>query len=128
MSEKQKPETKPKEIKEEKEVKVWYKDLFDKGKEFGANLLHVAAENTDKIVPACLGTYFFISGFIKIASGQSKKEELFVVDDVTGEKLLTTRKLCNGDVLTLTEEMKDGKSKGEALRDMGLLQDEKRRK
>lgn len=65
------------------------------------------------------------------ATGQGKeyREHCLVEDNRTGEDLMTVHPLTNSEIMELGDRMQTfGQSKGEALRDMGLLKKERSRK
>lgn len=90
--------------------------------------IHWGAKNPGLIVPMLIGGFTFISGLVNMVSGNDQLEHCLAEDDRTGEKLLTKQPLTNAQILELGDRMDEGLSKGEALRDMGLLRDEKKRK
>lgn len=49
-------------------------------------------------------------------------------DPYAGMDLTTKHELTNGEILEMTQRMKNGDTKVEALNDMGLLREEKKRK
>lgn len=64
-----------------------------------------------------------------VAQNREQEQERCTTHDSYAEAdLVTTHELTNGDILEMTERMKqNGQTKVEALNDMGLLKREKRR-
>ena len=55
-------------------------------------------------------------------------ENCLVTDDVTGLKYLTTHPLTNGEIMELSELKRSGIATGDALDDMKVLKNERKRK
>ena len=67
-----------------------------------------------------------VSGAVEMDSQRNKKCQ--VVDDVTGQKYLTTHPLTNKEILELSDRMVNGQTHGEGLKEMGLLRNERKRR
>lgn len=123
-------ETKTEEIVET-EVKLGF---FDKVKLWGKALkqgtTEFIVENPAMTMPILTGLIMFGGGILKGLTGSSGKrlERCKVQDPITGEYFLAEHPLTNTEILELGERMSDGESKGEALDNMNLLRDEKKRK
>jgi len=120
------------EISEKQEPKTWKEKMqagFDFVVEKTSPTVHKIADNIGWVVPAIGLTVSFISIIGSALSGDKKREACLVEDDFTGEDLMVKHPLTNSDILEMSDRMKtDGVTKAEALDDMGLLKNERRRK
>ena len=103
--------------------KLWMKAIKDGTREF-------IVENPAMTMPILTGLIMFGGGILKGLTGTGGKryEHCKVQDPITGEYYLTEHPLTNGEIRELGERMSSGEMKGEALDNMGLLRDEKKRK
>ena len=88
-------------------------------------------ENPALLMPIMsgLGGIFFGGISMLAKNGRRYDEMCEVEDDFTGETLKVTHPLTNSEILEMSSQMElHNQSKAEALRDMGLLKDEKRRR
>lgn len=117
--------------KQEKE-KAWTEKMSDRFNRVVAKVgpaVHKVAENLGWIIPAAGLTISGLGAISGLFSGTKKLEKCLVEDNYTGEDLLVKHPLTNSDILEMSDRMKeDGVTKAEALYDMGLLRNEKRRK
>ncbi len=106
------------------------KEIKGKVKEFGGKVVDEALKHPEITLPLMSGLGMAFMGGVKAitSAGDKQLEHCRVEDDVTGQYFLTDHPLTNDEILELGEKMIDGESKGEALRDMGVLRKEKRRK
>ena len=115
--------------------------MKEKAKEIGAKAKEKAKEVKQKVETGIENNAEIFVAVISIAgpallaiagSAASKKERdrehCLVEDDRTGEDLMVRHPLTNDEILELGNRMADGQSKGESLKDMGLLKKEKSRK
>lgn len=128
MSLKEKTKEKVEEKTEEKigfftKVKLWGKAVKEGTVEF-------VAENPTMTVPILTGLFMFGAGLFRGLTGTGGKryEHCRVQDPITGEYFLTDHPLTNSEIRELGDRMSEGSSKGEALEDMNLLREEKKRK
>lgn len=93
-------------------------------------IIDVALENPQISLTILSGFGMLVAGGAKalLGSGSNKLDKCRVQDDVTEEYFVTTHPLTNDEILELGERMIDGESKGKALKDMGVLREEKKRK
>ena len=59
---------------------------------------------------------------------EEEEDRCTTYDSYAGMDITTTHELSNQEILEMTERMKAGQKKVEALNDMGLLRDDKKRK
>lgn len=124
-------EVKTEEMEKQKEVKL---GLFEKVKLWGKAVKdgtrEFIVENPAMTMPILTGLIMFGGGILKGLTGTGGKryEHCKIQDPITGEYFLAEHPLTNSEIRELGERMSNGDSKGEALDDMGLLRDEKRRK
>lgn len=116
------------EVTEEKlgfftKVKLWGKAIKDGTTEF-------IVENPAMTMPILTGLIMFGGGIIKGLTGSSgrKLDRCKVQDPITGEYFLADHPLTNSEIRELGDRMSSGEDKGEALENMGLLRNEKKRK
>lgn len=95
-------------------------------RKIGDKFLLYLAENPNCVIP--LVSIVFGGFNLLMSSANKRNNNCWVVDNITKEKFLTKHPLTNGEILELGERMNDGELKGEALSNMGLLKEEKRRK
>ena len=67
-----------------------------------------------------------LSGAVDTSANRNKK--CLVKDDVTGLEYLTKHPLTNKEIVELSDRMVDGETHGEALNNMGLLRNERKRR
>lgn len=109
-------------------------NIFKKAKKKAADvrnrIIDVALENPQISLTILSGFGMLVAGGAKalLGSGSNKLDKCRVQDDVTEEYFVTTHPLTNDEILELGERMIDGESKGKALKDMGVLREEKKRK
>ena len=111
-----------KEIYEEK-VKPKVEKGVEKVKKTGKIVVETFKENP-MIGFMALSTVGTVVGGVVNAVNNAKSNEddhCRSFDAYTGEELVTTRELTNRDVVEVSSRMKAGKTKAEALHDMGLL-------
>jgi hypothetical protein len=113
---------------EKKTLKEKISEKANVAKEAAGNVVHFVAENAGAIVPIIFGGASLVMGIARMFSGQDKMEARYSSDDFTGERYLLNHPLANGEILELSEKMEGGMTKGEALKEMGVLSDEKKRK
>ena len=123
MEEKKKTEEETK-TEEKKGIALVWSGLKKGFKEAG----QIIKDNPMMIIPILGGTLRIVGKIISTASGAGNYDHCMVTDDITGEDFLTIHPLTNSEILNLGDRMSEGQSKGEALSDMGLLRNEKKRK
>lgn len=101
-----------------------------KVKEVGKAISEVLVKNPMLIIPVVSGIFGIVGKVLSIAAGGGHdwNEHYLSEDDVTGEEYRLRHPMTNAEILELSDRMVDGQTKGEALDDMGLLRNEKRRK
>lgn len=92
----------------------------------GDKFLLYLAENPGSIIP--FASILFGGLNLLINCRIKQNSNCWVKDIVTEEKFLAKHPLTNSEILELGERMSNGELKGEALSNMGLLKEEKRRK
>ena len=122
-------ETAKVEVKEEFESKASKaKEKFDACKEKAVTFIKDRGEMILAVAP------IVVPALVAIASGvatnsANKQKHCLVKDDRTGEKLMVKHPLTNDEIMDMGDRMEaNDLSKGEALRDMGLLKKERSRK
>lgn len=86
-------------------------------------------EDPKSIMPFVYGGLAITYGVIKTMLGMAQNDNVRIKDDVTGLDYIASHRPTNDEILELSNRMTyQGQSKGEALNEMGLLKDEKRRK
>lgn len=123
-----------KEKTEEKQEEVIEGNFFQRAKrriqeEFISigKFLKEHPEHMVTTVTGAIGIVVTATGFaIKCFSGNS--ENCYVPDEVTGMNYLTDHPLTNSEIMELSDRMIDGESTGEALTNMGVLKNEKKRR
>lgn len=123
------------EIKEKtKKIKEKAKDIKEnvvsKAKKVGKVIVEVTETNPSLIITIGMGIGSAVIGILTgAASAQTDKyEHSKVEDDVTGLNYLAKHPLTNREILELSERKVDGETTGEALENMGLLRNEKKRR
>lgn len=121
-----------------KEIKEKAKEKVEKAKEKTAEGLKKVGEATVKVItsrPAMAFSAFVAVGgtMVGILSGagqlgKDSYEHSKVTDEVTGLDYLAKHPLTNSEILELSDRMVDGETTGEALNNMGLLRNEKKRR
>lgn len=111
-----------KEIYEEK-VKPKVKSGYEKVKETGKIVIDTLSENPMLAVMAVTSVLSTAGTIINsVSRNREDDEERCTTHDSYAEAdLVTTHELTNTDILEMTERMKSGLTKAEALNDMGLL-------
>lgn len=106
------------------------KSFGQKVKEVGKAIGEVLVKNPMLLIPVVSGVFGIVGKVLNIAAGNGHNwnEHYLSEDDVTGEEYRLRHPMTNSEILELSERMIDGQPKGEALEDMGLLKNEKRRK
>lgn len=101
-----------------------------KVKEVGKAIAEVLVKNPVMIIPVVSGVLGIVGKVASIAmgGGHNWNEHYLSEDDVTGEEFRLRHPMTNSEILELGDRMIDGQSKGDALEDMGLLRNERRRK
>ena len=115
-------------IKNEEETKP--ETFWQKVKEVGKIAGEIIVKNPMLLIPIVSGV-FGIAG--RIVSGAAKNhdawnEHYLSEDDVTGEDFRLKHPMTNEEILELGDRMEGGQSKGDALDEMGLLRNERRRR
>ncbi len=118
-----------KEFYEEK-AKPKIKETYEKAKNVTKVVIDTFKENPMLAVMAVSSIGTVVTG---VASAITKNREendeaCTTYDPYAGANLMTTHELTNSEILEMTDRMKTGQTKGQALNDMGLLRDEKRRR
>lgn len=115
---------------EEVEKEGFFKKVKRKVAEKTDKALCFLADNPQVTLPLLSGVGMLIGGGTKMIlnAGNRKLDHCRVEDDVTGADYLTEHPLTNDEILELNRRMSFGQPKGEALKEMGLLRKEKRRK
>lgn len=118
----------PKEFYENK-VKPGVKKGCEKAKKTGKIVVETFKKNP---MLAFMAVGSVVSTIGKVASDIAERKEdeqkrCTTYDAYAGADLVTTHELTNSEVLEMTERMKSGQKKVEALNDMGLLKEDKRR-
>jgi len=113
---------------EKKTFKEKVSEKVSSAKETAGNVVHFVAENAGAIIPIIFGGASLVMGIARMFNGHDKMEARYSSDDFTGERYLLNHPLANGEILELSEKMEGGMTKGEALKEMGVLSDEKKRK
>lgn len=104
------------------------KEKFDAGKEKVDAFIHEHGETVLAVAPMALPVLFAIAGGVA-TNNANKQKRCLVKDDRTGEKLMVKHPLTNDEILDMGDRMEaNDLSKGEALKDMGLLKKERSRK
>ena len=103
------------------------KNFFGKAKD---KTMVFIVENPQLTLPLLSGIGMLFGGGVKLAMNARKNrlKDCEFEDDFTGGTYRTSHPLTNDEILELERQMNGGKSKGEALNDMGVLRKEKRRK
>lgn len=115
---------------ENQEKESIFKKAKNKVTNFRNRVVDVALENPQISLTILSGLGMLVAGGAKmlLGSGNNKQDKCRVQDDVTEEYFVTTHPLTNDEILELGERMVDGESKGKALKDMGVLKEERKRK
>lgn len=101
------------------------KDLASKGKTGLEKSVHYAAENAPWLVPVAITVCSFIFGSAELFSGKQPS----TVDPWTRERLNLDHNLTNNEIVEMNKLMREQDvTKAEALNEMGLLKEEKKRK
>ena len=104
--------------------------IVDGTKKVGKAVVKVAETNPGAVVTLAFSVGGAIIGMITgAANAESRKYEMCKVEDeVTGLDYLTSHPLTNSEILELSDRMVDGQTTGEALENMGVLRNEKKRR
>lgn len=112
-----------------KETAEKVKETANKAKAAGKIVVDTFKENPTLAVMAIASVKDIIS--IVVATTERSREEnqarLQTHDAYSDCDLTTKHELTNAEILEMTERMKTGQTKAEALNDMGLLKKERRR-
>lgn len=101
------------------------KTLVEKGKTGGAKVIHFVAENAPWLVPVVITGGSFLIGAVDLIGG--KQPATF--DPRTKEWLNLDHNMTNDEIVESNRIMREeGVTKAEALNEMGLLKEEKKRK
>ena len=106
------------------------KEKVKKTKENVKEVISFFGEHPEVVMPILSGLGMLTSGVVMYANKKEKDsvDACLVEDDVTGLNFRTRHSLTNAEILELGDRMIDGQTKGNALNDMGLLKDEKKRR
>ena len=111
-----------------KEVGSKAKEKFDAGKEKADAFIKDHGEVILAVAPMVVPALVAIASGVATSS-VNKQKHCLVKDDRTGEKLMVKHPLTNDEIMDMGDRMEaNDLSKGEALRDMGLLKKERSRK
>lgn len=104
-------------------VKEKVKETKEKARKRREKAFHYFATHPEVTasVFSALATIGIGTGMAVTKAARRQYEACRVEDDVTGEELTLDHPLTNEEVLELNRRMKEGESKAEILRDMGLL-------
>lgn len=101
------------------------KTIIEKGKMVGGKAIHYAAENAPWLVPVVITGGSFLIGAADLIGG--KQPATF--DPRTKEWLNLDHNMTNSEIVEANKIMREeGVTKAEALDEMGLLKEEKKRK
>ena len=120
---------------------ITWNDVKAKAKEVGVKVKEKAKAGADKAVeyinahdemvrPIAIGIAGVVGGLIAGYNNLDTREAAHCVveDDITGCEFRTKHALTNNEILELGDRMTEGQMKGYALKEMGLLKKEKKRR
>ena len=114
---------------EKKEEK---KNIFERGIDWICvkieKPIHAIAENPGGVM--MIGSLIMTigGGILKLIAGAGDKETYLLRDEVTGAEYKLKHPMVNSEILELSDRMSLGQTKGDALNEMGVLANEKKRK
>lgn len=110
-------------MEEKKSFKESLTEAMSKGKDFVIDKVHYVKDHSDKIVPVAITALELLGVGAAVAYNVGKADELnkTVYDEVTGEYVITNKKLTNADKVQLASDMNDGMTKTQALFARGKL-------
>lgn len=116
------------ETKEEVVEKNFFKRMWAEAKDFGAFI----SENPKYLFTIAAQAAGAVGLILKAAdilgSNGGGRNKCDVPDEVTGLNYRTSHPLTNAEIMELSDRMVDGETTGEALMNMGVLKEEKKRK
>lgn len=124
-------ETEKKEKKTLKEkVKETGTKVKEKAKKVGKTFCEVCTEQPALVFTAATTVGGILLGVLTgtAAMNAEREQKCSVQDDLTGCEYKATHPLTNSEILELSDRLQQGESKGQALRNMGVLRKEKKRK
>lgn len=120
-------------MNENEKISKWEQfksEVKEKLGEFGIKLLDAMINNPMLSVTLLTSLIGTVGGTIRVVSNKRAMEykQCMVKDDVTGERFFVKHPLTNDEVLELGSRIIDGEWKGNALEEMDLLRNERKRK
>lgn len=97
------------ENKEKKSFKEWATGLFEKGKDKVVDGVHYVKDHGDEIIPAAITTVEALAVVAGIGYSCKKASEAnrSVYDKVTGQYVVTKKKLTNEDKVQMAQDMRE---------------------